>query len=203
MPDHPLDARAHVFRPLLDFRVGIRPELQVDAPDVVRLFVQERRFSRMKRRIEPEPALGREFRIHPHVGDEELILKGLADEIGADHTAQARTRAVTGDHVIGGDGIGTFRRVDRQTHMVVRGLQAYDLITPAQINPRHLGDALAQEFFGVILLQIDEGRHFVPAFRQEVEAIDELFAEKNPADLPDDPLFHHALGDAEAVPIFE
>ncbi|NJD33699.1 MAG: hypothetical protein FIA96_02480, partial [Betaproteobacteria bacterium] len=43
--------------------------LQVDAPDVVGLPVQQRRLVRVERRVEPEPPLGREVRLHPDVGD--------------------------------------------------------------------------------------------------------------------------------------
>ena len=81
VPEHARDPRPHIFRPLLDRRIGIRMELQVDPPDVVRLPVQQRRAPGMKRRIEPEPALGRKFRRHPDVGDQELILEHLARRI--------------------------------------------------------------------------------------------------------------------------
>ena len=38
--------------------VGVPAELQVDAPDVVGLLVQQRRLAGVERRVEPEPALG-------------------------------------------------------------------------------------------------------------------------------------------------
>ncbi len=60
MADHPLDARPHALRLLLQFRIGIGPELQIDAPDVVGLFVQQRGLPGMEGRIEPEPTFGRE-----------------------------------------------------------------------------------------------------------------------------------------------
>ena len=62
--------------PLL-VRIGVPAELEVDAPDVVGLAVQQRRLVRMERRIEPEPALGREIRFHVDVGDQEAVAEHL------------------------------------------------------------------------------------------------------------------------------
>src|SRR3954452_8886884 len=201
--DHSLDAGPHIFRALLGFGIGIPPELQIDAPDIIRLFVQKRGLSGMERWIEPEPPFGWEFSVHAHVGDEELILECLANELGPDQPAQAGARTIAGDHIICGKRVGAFRRLDRQPYMIVGRLQADDFVAPAQIDLRHGGNAFAQEFLGVILLQIDEGRHFVPAFGQEIEAVYELVAQEHFTDLPDDPLFKHALADAKSIPIFE
>ncbi|MGY4300173.1 hypothetical protein ACVWXN_008268 [Bradyrhizobium sp. i1.4.4] len=59
MTEHARDPRPHVLRLLLDDGIGIAIELEIDAPDVVGLTVQQRGAAGMKRRIEPEPALGR------------------------------------------------------------------------------------------------------------------------------------------------
>ena len=98
--EHARDPRPHVLRPLLDDGIGIRMELQIDPPDIVGLLVQQRRTPGMKRRIEPEPALGRKFRGHLDVGDQELVLEHLAGEFRADHLPQRRARAVAGDDII-------------------------------------------------------------------------------------------------------
>ena len=42
VPQHALDARTHILRQPLDGRIGSRPKLQVDAPDIVGLAVQQR-----------------------------------------------------------------------------------------------------------------------------------------------------------------
>ncbi len=97
MPEHARDPRPHILRLLLGHRIGIRIELQVDPPDVVGLLVQQRRASGMERRIEPEPALGRERRRHLDVGDQELVFEHLACEFRADHLPQRGARAVAGD----------------------------------------------------------------------------------------------------------
>src|SRR3569833_4311040 len=75
------DARTHVLGLFLDRRVRIAVELEVDAPDVIWLFVEQRRAAGMERRIEPEPAFGRERRCHLHVGDQELLLEHLSREL--------------------------------------------------------------------------------------------------------------------------
>src|SRR5262249_10110370 len=49
-------------------------KLESDPPDVVRLPVQERRLASVEWRVEPEPALGREFRFHVHIDDQEAIV---------------------------------------------------------------------------------------------------------------------------------
>ena len=102
--EHARDPRPHVFGPLLDCRIGVRMQLQVDAPDVVGLLVQQRRAAGMKRRVEPEPALGRKGRGHLDVGDQELILEHLPCEFRAHHLPQRRAGAVAGDDVLGASG---------------------------------------------------------------------------------------------------
>ena len=42
VPEHPRDPRPDVFRLPLDGGIGVRAKLQVDAPDVVGLAVQQR-----------------------------------------------------------------------------------------------------------------------------------------------------------------
>src|SRR5690606_19485580 len=62
MADDRLDARDDVLRLLLLLGIRIPAELEVDAVDVVRLLVQQRRLTLVKGRLEPEPALGGEVR---------------------------------------------------------------------------------------------------------------------------------------------
>ena len=76
VPQHPLDPGAHVFRQAFNSGICVWTELQIDTPDIVGLTMQERRLSRMKRRIEPEPALGRKRRRHLDVRNKELIFEG-------------------------------------------------------------------------------------------------------------------------------
>ena len=52
-PDDFLDARDDVFRLLLLFRVGVGPELKIDAVDIVRLLVEQGGLPRMEGRRKP------------------------------------------------------------------------------------------------------------------------------------------------------
>ena len=157
----------------------------------------------VKRRIEPEPALGREFRRHLYIGDQELILEHFAGKLRADQTTQRRARTVACDDIIRLQMIAAVRRIDGENGMIVALLQPDNLVAPTQVDLRQLADAIDQKCFGIILLQIDEGRHLVTVFRQQIELIEQLILKKDLADLPDHALFDHALGDAEAIPQFQ
>ena len=201
VPEHPRDPRPDVFRLPLDGGIGVRAKLQVDAPDVVGLAVQQRRLPVVERRIEPEPALGRHvLRLHLHIGDQELVLELLAAKIRADHAAQAGPRAVAGDHIVRAHSVVAVGCLDREFGVVIVLPQRDHLVAPAQVDVRQLLHPVDQKGFGVILLQIDEGRHLVAGFGQQVELVQQAFAAKDLADLPDHALVEHAVGDAEPVP---
>ena len=61
--EHLPQARHDALGLLLRDRIGVRAELEVDAPDVVRLLVQQSRTAVVEGRVEPEPALGRKSRL--------------------------------------------------------------------------------------------------------------------------------------------
>ena len=126
----------------------------------------------MKRRVEPEPALGRKFRRHLDVGDQELILEHLPRKLRAHHLPQRRAGAVAGDDKPRVQPIGTIRRLDRQSHMVVALFQGDHLVAPAQVDRGKLLDAIDQIGLRVELLQVDEGRALVAFLRQQVELIE-------------------------------
>ena len=178
-------------------------QLQIDPPDIVRLLVQQRRPPGMKRRIEPEPALGRKCRGHLDVGDQELVFEHLAGKLGAHHLPQRRPRAVAGHDVIGAQPIRAIRRVDRQRHMVVARLESDHLVAPAQVDRGKFLHPVDQIGFGIELLEVDEGGPLVAFLRQQVELIKLLVAVKNLADAPHHALVDHALADAEPVPVFQ
>ena len=203
VPEHARDPRPHILGQLLDGGIGIRIELQIDPPDVVRLLVQQRRPPGVKRRVEPEPALGGKFGRHLDVGDQELILEHLAGEFRADHLPQRRPRAVAGHDVVRAHPIGAVRRLDGQHHMIVALLQPDHLVAPAQIDRGQLLHPIHQIGLGIELLEVDEGGPLVPFLRQQIELIKQRRAVKNPADAPHHALVDHAIGDAEPIPEFE
>ena len=201
--EHARNPRPHEFRLLLDRGVGAAIKLQVDAPDIVRLLVQQCRSSRVKRRVEPEPALGRKFGRHLDVSDQKLILEHLPCELRAHHLPQRRARAVAGHDIIRSDTIRPVRRIDQEDDMIVALLEPNHPVAPPQGDFGQLLDAIDQVGFGVELLEIDESRPLVPLLRQQVELIEQRFAVKNLADLPDHALVDHVLADTEPVPEFE
>src|SRR4051812_35410479 len=87
--------------------------------------------------------------------------------------------------------------------MIVALVDAADLVLPAQIYAVDLAGAVDQRLFEMILLQIDEGRHLVAGFRQQVERIDEVIAEEDLAELPGHAHRDEFLADAEPVPDLE
>ena len=98
--EHRTQAREDALRFPLLLRVGIEAQLKVDAPDVVRLPMQQGRLIRMKRRIEPEPALRRKIRRHVDVRDQEAVAKHLAFGVEPEHMANRASGAVRDDQPV-------------------------------------------------------------------------------------------------------
>ena len=134
----------------------------------------------VERRVEPEPALGREVGLHLHVGDQEAVAEDAALALLAEQRAQRRARAVAGGDVVG-FAAGSGRRACRcRAHAVGALLDADDLVLPAQVDVRQLGRALGQVGLDVVLLQVDEGRPLVAGLGQQVEAVEQLVARRTP-----------------------
>src|SRR5579864_7461729 len=192
--DHPLG------RPL-QLGIGIGAQLQIDAPDVVGLTVQECRASRMESRVEPEAALGRKIRLHAHVGDEEAVFEHLSLEVEPESAADGAAHAVSGDQVIAAQPVASVGSLDLDFDMIGTRRHAGDAILPAEIEAaphQRLGFG-DEDFLGQDLLQIDEGGEAMPAFRQQVELVEQLLAVEHLAKIPSDTTRDHALGAAEPV----
>jgi len=177
--------------------------LQIDAPDVVRLTMQQCRAPGVKRRIDPKPALGWKFGSHLDVGNQELVLEHLAREVRSHHAPQCRARAIAGDEMTGCEAIRPVRRVDRQHDVIVALLERAHLVAPAQIDGGQFLRAIDQIGFGVELLKIDEGRALVPLLGQQIELVELRGAVKDFSDAPDHAFVDHAAADAEPIPEFQ
>jgi hypothetical protein len=59
--------------------------------------------------------------------------------------------------------------------------------------------ALIEELLEIVLLQVDEGRHLVPALRQQVELVEQLLVMEDLAQLPGHSLGERPLADPEPV----
>lgn len=187
-PSRGADARQHVLGLDRLDGIGVPAQLEVDAPDVVRLHVQQHGLIGVEGRVEPEPALGREIGLHLHVGDQEAVAEDAAVAFLADQLAHRRARAVAGDQPVGAQRVGAFGRLDADSHAAGVLFQAGDLVFPAQVDVRLGAGLLVQKALGVVLLQVDEGRAAVAGLGQQVEAPDFLLAEEDLADVQDTPL---------------
>ena len=181
------------------FRIGVPAELEVDAPDVVGLPMQQRRLVAMKRRVEPEAALGRKAGAHQNVGDQEPIVEDLSFAFEPEHVANRAARAVGGDQPVGMHRVFAIGCADAKRDAVGFLFDADDFAAPAQLGLRELAQALDQELLDPVLLQVDERRPAVTLAGQQVEFVDLLVAKENPADAPADALLHQPLGAAQAV----
>ena len=91
--------------------------------------------------------------------------------------------------------------------MAVFGIDGGDPVVAADFNRLSLclqvEHPVHQEFFEMILLEVDEGRVLVPVLGQQVELVDLAFIEEHLAGIPGNALFDHRLTAAEPVEDFE
>ncbi|GBD42437.1 hypothetical protein HRbin39_01830 [bacterium HR39] len=199
LAQHGAQPRHHPLGPALLFRIGLRAELQVDAPDVVGLLVQERRLTRVEGRLEPEPALGRVIGLHVDIGDEEAVLEHPADEGQAQKPPDRTLGAVAGHQPLRVDAVRPLRALQLDQHAVVARLHAHHPRAPADLDVGLLLRRLDAVLFEVVLLEVDEGGHAVARLGQQVEAPDLAIAEEHPPGVPGHALVQKALADAEPV----
>src|SRR5262249_41654823 len=102
LPEQSLHTRDDILRPPFGFRVGIPTQLEIDAPDIVRLLMQQHRLLGVEFRIEPEPALGRKIRCHAHISNQESVAERLPLRLEAKCGTNAATAAVSCDQPVAG-----------------------------------------------------------------------------------------------------
>ena len=112
-------------------------------------------------------------------------------------------RTVASDHELRVQLVRTVRGLDGQRNGVIALLEGGHLIAPAQVDVRQFTDTVDEIGLGIELLQIDEGGPLMALFRQQVELIELRVAVKDLADAPHHALGHHAIADAEPIPIFK
>ena len=204
-PEQAADQRLDILR--LDARlpVDVPAELKIEPPDVVGLFVEQRRLPAVERRVEPEPALGREITLHANVGDEEIILEDAPVEVETERFAHGRLAPVAGDQPVAFDVVGTSLADDRKTRAVCLLDDRIDAMSPAQFDIRVLRECGDQSFLDMILLYVDEGGKPLALVGQQVELINGFgaIAPEHLADIPHHALVDHRFGDPESVPNLE
>ena len=192
-------ARKNAFRFALGDGIGVPAQLEVDAPDVVRLPVQEHRLVGMEGRVEPEPAFGREICLHLHIGDQEAIAKRLTLALVAERLADEASSAVGGNQIVAAQRIRPVRRFDLQRDLVGVLLDRGDPVLPANFEVGELPGPFVQVAFDVILLEIYKRWAMMTRLGKEVEAIDFVFAEKHTALVPTDPFLDHGFAATDPV----
>jgi len=161
--------------------------------------MQQHRLIGMERWVEPEPALGREVGLHHHVGDQEAVHEDLALDVEAEHAADRAARAVGDDQPVGGERIGSVRRLHTQPRLVVAGRDADDVVPEADFQVGKLAGAADEVFLEVILLQVDHARTMMVRLRAEVEVEDFVLPKEGAPDVPGHTFGDHLLAAAEAV----
>src|SRR5216683_8109236 len=105
VPEHRAQAWHDLLGLLFLLGISIGTELKIDAPDIVRLPVQQRRLMAVKRRIEPEPPFSRKIRMHQHVGDQKAVAERLPLAFKSEHAPDRTSSAVGDDQPIGMDSV--------------------------------------------------------------------------------------------------
>ena len=119
---------------------------------------------------------------HSNVGDQEAIAEHLALPREAERVAHRAACAVAAISILRFDRIATIRSVDLEYRDVSAG-SLLDRRSPcfsSALWSRSDASALDQDLFEQILLQIDERRPLVSAFRQKVELIRKLRRHRKP-----------------------
>ncbi len=199
---HGLQTRDDFFGLLFFFGVGVPAELKIDAPDVVALLVQQHTLVGVKRRVEPEPALGRVVGLHDHVGNQEAILKHTAFDVQAQMAANGAACAIGHHQPVGFDVKVAVGRFHRQGGVVALAVHGSHFVLPADVGPERqsAGD---QHLLDVVLLEVDHAGALVACVRHQVELVDLVFFQKGATDVPAHTHVASLLGDAQPIQNFE
>ena len=187
------------------FAIDVPAKLEVETPDIVGLFVKERRLAAIEGRIEPEPAFGRAVALHLDVGDQEIVLEDATLEFKAQQIAHRGTIAVAGQQPAGFDAVGAVGGLHLDPDDVAILLDTGQRMAPTYLRIGHGRERFGQDRFGMILLEIDERRHLLVLHRQEIVLVNRLLAvsPEHLALFPDHALGDHCVGNAQPVEDFK
>ena len=181
--------------------VDIPAHLEIDAPDVVGLLVDQRGLSGIERRVEPEAPDRGEVRFHAYVGNQEVVLEYPAYEIQSQGLPYRAAMPVRGDQVIATEPVFPCGGAHGHDDLVGAVLDTDYLVLPADPGLRMLRKQVDQVFFRIELLQVDKRGELLFLVRQQVELVDRFgcLAEIDPALVPHHAFFHHAPAGADAI----
>ena len=153
----------------------------------------------MEGRVKPEPPLRRKIGFHNDIGDEEAILKNLALTLQAQGSADRAVGAIRHQQVVAVHAIVAVTGMHGNLSASIIGCHVGDLVQPAQLDLWHLHGAVHHILFHIVLLQVDEGGHFVIGLLQQVEVVDLFLTEVHLAQVPGNALVQHGLSTAVAI----
>ena len=134
------------------------------------------------------------------IGNQEALFKSLAGKPQSHALAAGRAGAVTGQIILRSCAVAAIGGFDLQSDMIAVVRVSDHFVAPAQIDQfGKIRNPINQILLDVILLQIDEGRHFMAGLRQQIKAVNLVIAMKQPAGFPGDALGQHALANTEPV----
>src|SRR6185437_10512543 len=194
-----LEPRQDALRLALGHRIGIDAELEVEAEDVARLAVHQRRIARVEGRMEPEAPLAPEIDVGAHIGDEEALVEDAAEAGKPEQASQRAARPVGGDDPGGADYPGSVRRLDRERGVIGGLRQPGDAVAPGDARMADRGEPLDQRRLEIMLRQVDEGGMAVAGLGLEVEAKQLLVTLEHPPGLPGEAALDQLPSDAKAT----
>ena len=148
-----LNAWNDIFGLFFLFDIGIGAKLQINAIDIVRLFMQQCRLSRMKIGRKPEPAFRRKVSLHHNVGNQEPFLEITAFKFQPKLTTHLAIGTITGEQILPIQLIGTVGCLNPHRHMAIMLGDIYNLVLEAQINQiREISAAFDEILLNIILL---------------------------------------------------
>ena len=153
----------------------------------------------MKRRIEPEPALGGEIRAHVNVEDQESVVKHLAFALQSEHGSDRAPRAVGDDEPVAVERVLAILCRNPHDYAIRLCRNANDLVPPAQLRVGQLADPLDEKLLDIVLLQVDERGAAMPLLGQQVELVYLLVAKEHAADVPAHALLDEPLAATQPV----
>src|SRR5208283_3204443 len=121
-------------------------------------------------RVEPEPTLRREVRLHADVRDQETILVNFSFERQAQNSADATVGSVGSQCILRAKVVRAVRRFHPKRNSSAVLLCADYAAPPSQISSQ-FHRPFDQVLLKIRLLQVDESGHLVPRFRQKIEAV--------------------------------
>ena len=181
----------------LGLDVGVRRQLPVDTPDVVRLRMDHQLPTRIERRVVMEMPLLGQGQLGPDVGDQEPVGVAVAGPRHPDQLAQRAAYPVAGHHVLEAQLDLAFRGLRLHPHTVGVLRDPGDAVRPSHLAQRIGLNPRQHCLFDAVLRDVDEWAEADPL---RVHGGADLFvAHVGASDVPGDAFGVDLIGATELV----